>query len=432
MNNVNKLSLWLDSLADNHTPSFAVCCSYLASYFPLLEDFESTEQDKEWHAEGNVAIHTDMVLQALYKLLAAEAAHLSGENRQALILSALLHDIAKPLTTRRKDIAGVERVVASRHEEIGASYLSMRLMDLPLSHSVIMTIMGLVGFHQMPKRLVIKNADFADYLKLSLNADLALLYWLEVADMQGRICSDLDVQIDMLEQFKMFAQEYNLWNNGAPCYTSAREQHFLQHLSAIQVKACRTEQIFVDGYAIKQLTEGQISTVEEAIAKNYQPCQQYGHLYIMCGISGSGKSTWIDNNLDDFEVISLDDIRVELNGRRECQKSRGQVLQLARTRLKKALANKQNVVWDATNIRKDFRKTLCDLGENYGALVTIVAFQQSQSNIRSKDRNRQHAVGDEVITHQLKKLEWPWVTEAHRMIIVGDKGQELARFGSFS
>lgn len=420
---MNELNTWLESLALDHSPDFEECTSFLASYFPLLNELENTEQDKEWHAEGNVAIHTDMVLQELYALLSSEANHIQGVKRQVLILSALLHDIAKPLTTRRKEISGVERVVASRHEEVGASYLATRLVELPLAHKPVMQIMGLVGFHQVPKLLVVKSQGYSEYFRLSLNADLELLYWLELADMRGRTCTGLDKQLDLLEQFRLFAEDYELWGINEPSG---------HHLSNIQLKSCRSEQVFLDGYAIKQLSHGYISTVEEAIAKNYEPCQNYSHLYVMCGISGSGKSAWIEKNLDGFEVISLDEIRKELNGRRECQKNRGQVLQLAKTRLKNALANKRNVVWDATNIRKDFRNTICELGENYGALVTIVAFQLKESSLRVNNQNRQFAVCDDVVSSQLNKLEWPWTTESHRFLIIGEKGLELYRKGSFN
>lgn len=216
--------------------------------------------------------------------------------------------------------------------------------------------MGLVGFHQFPKLLVLKNQGYSDYFRLSLNADLELLYWLELADIRGRTCSDLDKQIDLLEQFRLFAEDYELWGIEDPTKS---------HLSKIQLKSCQSEQVFLDGYAIKQLSHGHISTVEEAIAKNYEPCQKYSHLYVMCGVSGSGKSTWIEKNLDGFEVISLDEIR------------------------------------------KDFRNAICELGENYGALVTIVAFQLTENNLRVNNQNRQYAVSDDVVSSQLNKLEWP-------------------------
>ena len=416
------LPQWLDSLAGNHTPDFDECVAYLADYFPLLNEFADTEQDNIWHAEGDVAIHTNMVLTELYSLLSSQASHIQGELRQGLVLSALLHDIAKPLTTRRKEILGRERVIATGHEEAGANYLALRLMALPLSHRVISMIMGLVGFHQMPKRLVIKNADFSEYFKLSLNADLELLYWLEVADLKGRICDDFAGQLDLLEQFKMFAQEYRLWQNSHPQRLA---------LSKIQVKDSPSEQAFIDGYAIKQWSQGDIHSAEEAVTKNYVSCQHYSQFYVMCGLSGSGKTSWIANNLKGFEVISLDQIRAELNGKRECQKNRGQVLQLAKLRLKRALAAKRNVVWDATNIRKDFRSVLCDLGDNYNALVTIVAFQQKLSRIYENNSKRRHAISYEVLEAQQKKLEWPWRSEAHRMLVIGEKGQELLRQGTF-
>ena len=419
---MNKLTTWLQSLAENHTPNFAECVDYLGQYFTLLHQFEHTEQDSEWHAEGNVAIHTEMVLQALYTLLESEAKHIRGVARQSLILAALLHDIAKPLTTRRKEIAGRIRVVAPKHEQIGTSYLATRLISLPLVQQSVLTIMGLVGFHQMPKLLVLKNSDFKDYFKLSLNVDLALLYWLEIADMKGRVCPDLSVQLDFLEQFRLFAEEYQLWQVGTPA---------LAHLAQIQVKKNTAEQVFLNGYATTQLASGDISTAEEAIAKHYQACQQYSHLYVMCGISGSGKSTWIEQNLSNFDVISLDEIRREINGKRLSQKNRGQVLQQAKTRLKQALAQKRNVVWDATNIRKDFRKIICDLGISYNALITMVVFQQSEKALRTNNRHRKFAVSDEVITDQVNKLEWPWFSEAHRLLIIGEKGKELYRYGSF-
>ncbi len=417
---MKKLTLWLESLATSHTPDFEECVSLLGNYFPLLHDLAETEQDKQWHAEGNVAVHTDMVLSQLYDLLRSEASHITGAKRQALILSALLHDIAKPLTTRRKEVNGIERIVASGHEEAGAGYLALKLIELPLEHKVIMTIMGLVGFHQVPKLLVVKNRAYHDYFHLALNADLELLYWLELADMKGRLCDDLEKQLDLLEQFRLFAQEYQLWSVADPMSAV---------LNSIQVKSSHDEQQYLNGYAVHQLAHDQISMAEEAIAKNDQNAQRYSHLYIMCGISGSGKSSWIARNLNDVEIISLDEIRKEINGKRSCQKNITQVLQTARARLKVALANKRNVVWDATNIRTEFRQSICDYGLRYGALITIVAFQIKESSLRTNNRNRQHVVADKVISDQISQLQWPSVTEGHRMVVIGEKGLLLSEYG---
>ena len=130
---MNKLlKTWLQSLKQEAEPDWATCLQMLGGHISLLRDYADTPQDPIWHAEGDVAIHTDWVLQALYRLLRHRAKHLSGAKRQALILGALLHDIGKPLTTKTKAIDGVIRWVAPHHEAIGRSYLVPLLADLQL------------------------------------------------------------------------------------------------------------------------------------------------------------------------------------------------------------------------------------------------------------------------------------------------------------
>lgn len=85
---IKKIQEWLDSLKTTATPSFEECLFYLGSYFPLLKELENTIQDPIWHAEGNVQIHTEMVLSEVYKIL--QEINLPPMKRQSLILGALL------------------------------------------------------------------------------------------------------------------------------------------------------------------------------------------------------------------------------------------------------------------------------------------------------------------------------------------------------
>ena len=55
-----------------------------------------TEQNPEFHAEGDVWTHTKMVCEELVKLEAFCV--LSEDQQQAVFLAALLHDIGKPET----------------------------------------------------------------------------------------------------------------------------------------------------------------------------------------------------------------------------------------------------------------------------------------------------------------------------------------------
>lgn len=411
------INLWLESLKTTGTPDFAEAVQYLGELFPLLHQFAATPQDTRWHAEGDVAIHTQLVLTELYQLLASEAQHITGEQRQALILGAVLHDIGKPLTTQPRERDGDIRIVAPGHEALGRNLIAVPLMSLPLAYSVVQTIMGLAGYHQLPKLLVVRNADYAEYLKLALNADMQLLYWLERADMQGRICDDLPQQLSLLAEFRLFAQEYGVW-----------ESDFRQHLLAdIQQKDSAAAQRYVDGYALRELVTGDIAMPVEALARTYQRCQHYSQFYLLFGVSGSGKSSWIEQQRrDDWLVISLDEIRADINGQRGNQKNRGQMLQLAKQRLKQALAAGQDVVWDATNIRQDFREPLTSLAVNYGALITMVIFHLDSATLKRQNRNRPYAVSDEVLQQQLAKLQWPLAEESHYQWVIGEHGRQLA------
>lgn len=424
---MNKLNTWLESLVQpsmehNGKPNFKQCIEFLGGYFPLLHQFAETEQDKTWHGEGNVAIHTDMVLDEIYVLLQNEASHIIGVRRQALILGALLHDIAKPVTTKSKTFPDGEHVIAPRHEQIGRSYLALRLPELSLTDECCRLVLGLVGYHQLPKLLAIRNQDKAAYLNLASNADMELLYWLEIADMKGRICADLPLQLGYLEEFRMFCEDYRLWPSAKP---------WNSFLNDVQVKDNLSSQMYLNNVGFDQILNRQIFMAEEAIATTYSHANDYSHFVITCGPSGSGKTSWIKQHLNDFTVISLDDIRREINGVLTNQKNRGQVLQIAKQRLKSYLATKQNVVWDATNLRKDFRDVLCTLGRNYHALVTIVVFQLPISTVRINNGNRKNAVPDDILTKQINQLEWPEFGEGHRLLTIDEDGKTTYSQGCF-
>lgn len=415
-----RLESWLDSLAQEAKPDIDECIQMLGSQIEWLHDLKRTHQDPEWHAEGNVHIHTNMVLSELYKLLDSDAAHIRGSKRQALILSALLHDIGKTVRTKEVEINGVLRVACPQHEAIGRSYLTFKLLDVGIAFKVVWDVLGLVGEHHMPKLLVVKGLDKGDYLALSRRADLEMLYWLEVADMLGRDCPDKEVQIGYLEEFKMFAEEYGVWE---------RPHELGDSISGLLSSESKDARAYIHSHALYEIENGLITMPEEAIARAYSSKDNYSNLFLLCGPSGSGKSTWIEKNCEDFNLVSLDEIREEINGVRTCQKNKGQVLQIAKERLKESLRKKQDVVWDATNLRTDFRKIVCDLGRDYKALVTMVIFLIPEKVLFASNKSREFAVPDEVLIQQLENYQFPVVGEAHRMCFVGEKGKFLRREG---
>lgn len=381
--------------------------------FPALSRLVDTPQDSEWHAEGNVHIHTDMVLTEAYRLIESDCCHLTEDRAKKLILSALFHDYGKPFTTGEFEMDGKVRIGAPRHEELGAAMLFFCDPPFGLSQTDWLDVVQLCAYHHIPKRLVVKNMGGNEFTKLSRKVrDVELLYWLEIADFKGRTASDESTQLEHLELFQMMAQEYGMFSKdpyaGIP--TMVRDKFPELDKSAMRRVS---EQI------ISRYEDGQIFMFEEELAKAYEYKDTQSHVVMMCGLPGSGKSTFIQNEFDDkYEIISLDLIREELSKNRSHQANNGLVVNVARERLKEHLRNKKNVVWDATNFRRDFRRKIAQLAYNYGAYVEIILMHTSLSQVLLNNKNRVHSVPMEVIENQCVSFQLPDIDEAHSLRVV--------------
>ena len=69
----------------------------LLQSFDWLQDMVGVEQDAIYHAEGDVANHTKMVLEELLQL--PEYAALEEQQQVILVAATLLHDVEKRSTT---------------------------------------------------------------------------------------------------------------------------------------------------------------------------------------------------------------------------------------------------------------------------------------------------------------------------------------------
>ena len=104
------------------------------------------------------------------------------------------------------------------------------------------------------------------------------------------------------------------------------------------------------------------------------------NVWIMCGLPGSGKSTWIDENLPDgINVVNQDSIRVELGimdnvdskkiGTKEQEK---EVSKLNNEQIEKFIRARQDFVIDNTNLKPGRIENLYKRLTKDNANVTIV------------------------------------------------------------
>src|SRR5262245_36079933 len=117
--------------------------------FDWFRSLDNCPQDPIFHAEGDVAIHTRLVVEAL--LGAAAWPELPASDRATLFWAALLHDVAKPATTR---IDPEGRVTAPGHSRRGQIMARRILWRMRVPYAQREQICHLVTHHQRPLYLI--------------------------------------------------------------------------------------------------------------------------------------------------------------------------------------------------------------------------------------------------------------------------------------
>jgi tRNA nucleotidyltransferase (CCA-adding enzyme) len=156
----------------------------LPAVAPELIPLEATPQDPEWHPEGNVWIHTLMVIDRA----AFELAGLDRPRSLAVMLGALCHDLGKPPTTLFED----GRIRSRGHEEAGVPPTEA-LLDRWNVHSLLGydlrgQVIGLVAHHLKPGQLYDVRDQVSDgaVRRLARKCEPDLLYRVARADCMGR------------------------------------------------------------------------------------------------------------------------------------------------------------------------------------------------------------------------------------------------------
>lgn len=399
----------------------------LGRSLPTLAALRDTPQDPEWHAEGDVHVHTDMVLDEVRTCLSGAGAYLSADARERLVWAAALHDVAKAVTTREMELDGHLRVVAPGHAERGRSMVLGELLGAGLAPELALDVAELVGAHHDPKLLVVRDRPDAAYAALAGRACPELLYWLELADMRGRRCPDQDEQVEYIELYRAGAEMAGAFTTRAPL--AAWEATVRRELDGASERAVEATLagVLADGVT------GKVHSAEEGLARHYDRRDDAPWVTMLIGPSGSGKSTYTEVLAEGADVVSLDALRVELTGRRDDFSMNGQVVQAAKERLREGLRAGRDVVWDATNLQGDRRLPIVGLARNYGANVRFVAVVGSAAELRDRNARREHPVPPSVLERQIAKYDVPWGDEADVVELHAVDGMLLRRFvGGFA
>ena len=165
---------------------------------PEMEPLYDCPQDPEWHPEGNVWIHTLMVIDEARK----RNGDLDRPRLATVMLGAVCHDLGKPKTTALID----GRVRSPNHEAEGVEpatrildRLNVRTLD---NFDVRAQVLGLVAEHLRPSAFHKAKDTVTDgaFRRLAQKVDLELLVRFARSDCHGRTgtfdCSAMDWFLD--------------------------------------------------------------------------------------------------------------------------------------------------------------------------------------------------------------------------------------------
>lgn len=337
-------------------------------------------QDAEWHAEGDVWTHTKMACHQLTEL--EDWPELSHRERTLLIFTALFHDSAKPLTTQVDSETG--RVTTPKHAVKGEHLARGILRDLGCDLATREEICMLVRYHGRPCFLLERDDPAVEVVKLSWLLNNRLLYVFALADTRGRDTDSMSRPEENLHFWKMVAEEQNCFNDPYP-FANDHTRFLLYRTSEPNL--------------------------------HYIPHEDYScTVTLMSGLPGSGKDTWIGQRKPDLPVVSLDELREELNV--APTDNQGEVVQLARERCREHLRAGTDFCFNATNLQRQMRQRWIDLFADYRARVEIVYVEPPFATILQQNRRRESPVPEKVICDLASRCEPPNWTECHRLTIV--------------
>jgi tRNA nucleotidyltransferase (CCA-adding enzyme) len=189
-------------LRQAHRPSIGLAVArdlgIVERLWPELHALIDCPQDPEWHPEGDVWIHTLMVVDGARQRID----DLPMPKQNAVMLGALLHDVGKPSTTAFED----GRIRSRGHEAAGVppatemlDRLNVRTME---GFDVRREILGIVAYHLAPGSWHKAPTPVGDgaFRRLAAKVDLELLARVAAADCAGRggnhDCSAMDWFLD--------------------------------------------------------------------------------------------------------------------------------------------------------------------------------------------------------------------------------------------
>lgn len=183
-------------------------------YFPELKALVGCIQDKQYHPEGDVWVHTLMCLDEMAKNKTGD------EYRDLYLFYALLcHDLGKPFCTEIVE----NRVTSHKHESLGVEPTISFLSRLTDEKRFIEKIIPLVKNHLAPFQLFKADSSLKAVKRLSLKCNIEDLCIVCISDCKGRTIPDKDKCDKAITWLLEKAKEMNISNEALKPLVQGRD-----------------------------------------------------------------------------------------------------------------------------------------------------------------------------------------------------------------
>ena len=228
------------------------------------------------------------------------------------------------------------------------------LRDLVCDLATREEIARLVRYHGRPAFLLERSDPTHEVVRLSWLVNNRLLYLFALADTRGRDTASMTRPEENLHFWKLMAEESGCFDKPYPFANDhARFQFYRQSEPNL----------------------------------HYVPHEDFAcTVTMLSGLPGSGKDPWLSRNRADLPVVSLDDIRGELDV--EPTDNQGEVVQLARERCREHLRAGTSFAFNATNLLKQTRQRWIDLFADYNARIELAYVEPPFDRLLQQNKRR--------------------------------------------
>lgn len=352
------------------------------------------EQNPLWHREGNSWIHTKKVCEAMEARLKEYRYTYKKHPKEVKILmaAALFHDIGKGVTTAFKK----GNWHAYGHEVEGEKITRRLLWDE--GAEIREQICSLVRWHMEPLRIFEGKEQLEKIARLSKHVNIKYLCILKECDLDGSDQSDANGKNEDYAKLK------EIWS-------MASHMNCLSQPSVLPL----------DGkYAWKHANDK----------------RDVIDVYVMLGLPGAGKDTFIYNTLLDNSndgiivdannkslpkprknvcVLCRDDIRVELGFCKAGEKAvcnkyqEDKVTKTFNDRLKTSAETGKDIIINNINLRKEYRERILENLSNFKTRIHYVYMEADSLETNITRRSAQ--IPRDVFEHMISGFEWPTCEE---------------------